>query len=388
MAKNKEPPPRQLFNYQITGMYFIQPLASYSTIYSTYRMWIFTTLFFVFFWVNGSCQEVSQYPAEEEVAKAFKTMLSRPTVPFQPQFETISTDSVIMERGFIKVEENEKMPVLIYKPVIKGVKNFPVVICLHGTGGSKDGAEIVSLLKSFAQKGIMGVAIDARYHGERVKGGAHGAKEYVAASIKAWKNTDSAQQEHPFFYDTVFDLWRLTDYLETRQDVQKNRIGMMGISMGGIETWMAAAVDKRIKVAVPVIAAQSFAWSLQNDRWQGRAGTIMEAHQLAAEELGDSAVNKDNVKTVWAKLIPGITGAFDCPSMIRLFAPRPLLLLNTEKDMNCPLPGAQIAFTAATEAYRSHHALQKLKIDVEPNEPHRFVPRHQQMAIEWMCKWL
>ena len=75
------------------------------------------------------------------------------------------------------------------------------------------------------------------------------------------------QTEHPFLLDTVYDLWRLADYLITRPDVQAHRIGMMGISMGGIETWMAASVDKRIKVAVPVIAAQSFKWSLENDKW-------------------------------------------------------------------------------------------------------------------------
>jgi dienelactone hydrolase len=76
------------------------------------------------------------------------------------------------------------------------------------------------------------------------------------------------------------------DYLVTRPDVQAKRIGMMGISMGGIETWMAASVDKRIKVAVPVIAAQSFKWSLENNNWQGRARTIWQAHEEAARELG------------------------------------------------------------------------------------------------------
>ena len=82
-----------------------------------------------------------------------------------------------------------------------------------------------------------------------------GHNSYVEAIIKAWQNKDSTQQQHPFFFDTVYDLWRLVDYLVTRPDIDANRIGMMGISMGGIETWMAASVDTRIKVAVPVISA-------------------------------------------------------------------------------------------------------------------------------------
>jgi len=163
---------------------------------------------------------------------------------------------------------------------------------------------------------------------------------------------------------------------------------MMGVSKGGIETWMAASVDKRIKVAAPVIAVQSFNWSLQNNRWQGRAKTIWGAHVQAAKDFGDTGVNKQNVAIFWDKLVPGITGEFDCPSMIRLFAPRPLLLLNTANDQNCPLPGAKIAFDAATNIYQAENALDKLKIDVEPNEPHRYTARHMDMTIEWFKKWL
>jgi dienelactone hydrolase len=215
-----------------------------------------------------------------------------------------------------------------------------------------------------------------------------GHNSYVEAIIKAWQNKDSSQQQHPFFFDTVYDLWKLVDYLTTRTDVDTSRIGMMGISMGGIETWMAASVDTRIKVAVPVIGVQSFKWSLDNERWQGRAKTIQGAHEQVAKDLGDTGVNSKNVKALWNKLLPGITNEFDCPSMIRLFAPRPLLILNTEKDQNCPLPGAQLAFDAATNVYRSKNALDKLQIDVEPNEPHRFTPKHMEMAIDWFKKWL
>jgi dienelactone hydrolase len=337
--------------------------------------------------VKGVAQ-LNQYPPIEKVASDFKAMLQRPSVDFRPSFQSTITDSVLIEKGFIYSKETEKVPVLIYKPVRTDLKSFPVVICLHGTGGSKEDESIKNLLYQFSKIGIMGVAIDARFHGERITGGANKSEQYVEAITRAWKNRDSKKQEHPFFYDTVYDLWRLTDYLETRPDVQANRIGMMGISMGGIETWMAASVDQRIKVAVPVIAAQSFRWVLENNSWQGRAKTIWKAHQQAAEDLGDSMVTKDNVRLFWNKLIPGITDEFDCPSMIRLFAPRPLLLLSNEKDMNCPLGGAKVAFEAATNSYKSKRALDKLKIHVTPNEPHRFLPEHLEMTIAWFKKWL
>jgi dienelactone hydrolase len=340
----------------------------------------------------GLCQQkegirLTKYPPVDKVRAEFRALLKRPAVDPKPSFQTVITDSVLMEKGFIYSEATEKVPVLIYKPVSPALRTYPVVICLHGTGGSKDDATIRDLLYRLSKNGIMGVAIDARYHGERVKGGAHGAQEYVEAIIRAWKNTDARNQEYPFYFDTVYDLWKLTDYLVTRKDVQANRIGMMGISMG-IQTWMAASADQRIKVAVPVIAAQSFQWSLENNSWQGRAKTIWEAHRQAAIDLGDSSVNKENVRALWAKLLPGITGKFDCPSMIRLFAPRPLLLLNNEKDVNCPLPGAQLAFEAATRTYKSPNAVNKLKIHVTPGEPHRFLPEHVKLTMEWFKKWL
>ncbi len=329
----------------------------------------------------------AQYSPAEKVAADFKSLLQRPLVAANPSFTTTTTNDVIIEKGTINTEANEKMPILIYKP-LTGQKNYPVVIFMHGTGGSKDAKEVTDMLLKLTKQGIMGVGIDARYHGERVAGGAHGGAEYTAAAYGAWKNTDSQKQTYPFLYDTSYDLWRLMDYLVTRPDVQADRIGMSGISMGSMQTYLAAAVDKRIKVIVLNIAAQSFKWSLDNDKWQGRAGTIKDAHQKAALDMGDKELNKKNVKAVWDKIIPGITDEFDCPSMIRLLAPRPLLVLSNEKDQNCPLPGALIAFESAKVAYASQKATDKLKMDIAPNEPHRSTPAHIQMTLDWFAKWL
>jgi dienelactone hydrolase len=229
----------------------------------------------------------AQLPSPEKVKKDFIDLLQRPAIDPRPSFKSLTTDSVLIEKGSFYSEATEKVPVLIYKPLKITGKKLPVVICLHGTGGSKDDAVIKSLLYEFTKLGFMAVAIDARYHGERINKTA-GRNFYIEAIIKAWQNTDPAKQTHPFFFDTSYDLWKLVDYLITRNDVDSNRIGMMGISMGGIETWMAASVDTRIKVAVPVIAAQSFKWSLENDRWQGRAKTIWAAHEQAAKDRADT----------------------------------------------------------------------------------------------------
>ncbi|HTH81326.1 MAG TPA: alpha/beta hydrolase [Mucilaginibacter sp.] len=330
--------------------------------------------------------QTPDYPPMEQVAKDFKALLSRPVVDFKPSFTTVREDSIKIEKGYIYTEETEKMPILIYKPVIKGQTKFPVAIFLHGTGGSKDQGDIRGLFLKLAKAGIMGVAIDARYHGERVTPGVKNA--YPDAAYRAFKTNDATHHAYPFLYDTSYDLWRLVDYLTTRPDVKADRIGMGGISMGGIESWMAASVDTRIRTAVLGISVQSFKWSLENNQWQGRAGTINDAHKRAAADLGDANVNATNVKAVWDKILPGITGEFDCPSLIRLFAPRPLLILSKDKDPNNPYPGAQIAFGTVTDTYKAAKAIDKLDIEVQPNLGHVFNGNDMQLTEWWFKKWL
>jgi dienelactone hydrolase len=278
----------------------------------------------------------------------------------------------------------ERVPVLLVRPE-KVTKKLPVAIVLHGTGGNKEGVR--SWLTDLARRGIIGVAIDARYHGARAPG-IKGAAAYNKAIVRAWKAKTGEKQEHPFYYDTCWDLWKLVDYLQTRKDVDGTRIGMGGISMGGIETWLAAAVDERVKVLVPLIGVQSFRWSLDNDKWQARANTIRPAHEAAARDLGEKAVNQRVCRVLWNKIVPGILDQFDCPSMVRLAAGRPLLILNGELDPNCPLQGAKVAIQEATEAYRKAKASDKLKVMIASGVKHKVTAEHRQAALDWFEKWL
>ena len=269
-------------------------------------------------------------------------------------------------------------------PGAKG--KLPVMIVLHGTGGSKEGVQ--SWLEDFARQGVIGVAIDARYHGDRSVPDVKGSSAYVEAIAKAWKTPDGKPHEHPFYYDTVWDLWRLIDVLEKRDDIDAKHIGMMGISMGGIQTWLAASVDDRVSVAAPLIGVQSFNWSLENDKWQGRANTIKAAHEAAAKDLGEPAVNKKVCRELWSKVIPGILDEFDCPNLIRLFAGRPLFIANGDMDPNCPVEGARIAIKAAEEAFAKAGAKDKLVVRVNAGVAHKVTDDDHKEAIAFCVKWL
>ncbi|VTU00652.1 Dienelactone hydrolase family protein OS=Singulisphaera acidiphila (strain ATCC BAA-1392 / DSM 18658 / VKM B-2454 / MOB10) GN=Sinac_2221 PE=4 SV=1: Abhydrolase_5 [Gemmataceae bacterium] len=331
-------------------------------------------------------------PLPPEKAKAaLLKLLDRPKVPadVREDAKPVEKGGLTYTRWSFASEKKadgtvERVPVLMVAPTDRTGK-LPVVVVLHGTGGNKDG--LVSWLEDFAKQGVIGVAIDARYHGDR-SGGAKGAAAYVEAITKAWKAPAGQPHEHPFFYDTVWDLWRLVDVLESHEAIDGKKIGMLGISMGGIQTWLAASVDDRVVVAAPLIAAQSFKWSLDNDKWQGRANTIKAAHEAAAKDLGEAAVNQRVCRELWGKVIPGILDDFDCPNLIRLFAGRALFIANGDKDANCPIEGAKLAIAAAEDAFAKAGAKDKLVVRINAGVGHSVTPDDRKEAIAFCVKWL
>jgi dienelactone hydrolase len=331
------------------------------------------------------------YPVPAKVRADFLKLLDRPKVTLDVQevsTKPLKEVGTVLESLTFASEKKtdgtiERVPTLVLHPE-KADGRLPAVIVLHGTGGSKEG--MIGFMKELLKRGIIGVAIDARYHGGRA-GGAKGAAAYNAAIVRAWRAKPGEPQEHPFYYDTCWDLWRLVDYLATRPDVDAKRLGMIGFSMGGIEAWLAAAADERIRVTVPAIAVQSFRWSLENDRWQGRARTIQAAHNEAARDLGEAKVNQKVCRALWSKIIPGILDEFDGPSMMRLFAGRPLLILSGSKDPNCPYPGARLAIAAAEKAYKEAGTAQMLHV-LSAEVGHTVTAEQRRAALDWFQRWL
>jgi dienelactone hydrolase len=237
----------------------------------------------------------------------------------------------------------QRVPGILIKP--RGDIRRPVVIAMHGTGGNKE--QNRPLMMRLAAKGFGAIAIDGRYHGERTRKGS-GDAEYNEAILRAFNTTN----EHPFFYDTAWDIMRLIDYLETRGDVDAKRIGLIGFSKGGIETYLATAADPRIAVAVPCIGVQSFGWALTNEMWQFRIETIQRAFTNAAASVKVSKPDQTFVRNFYDRVAPRIYDRFDGPTMLALIAPRPLLAINGDSDRRTPIPGLELCAASARDAYQ------------------------------------
>jgi len=131
----------------------------------------------------------------------------------------------------------ERIPALFMIPKSEG--RCPCIVFLHGYGGSKE--DSLSLIDVAAAEGYAFIAIDAEYHGERREEG---------RSLYSIDIEDTVRG----FIQTVIDLRRAVDYLETRPEIDAKRIGYVGGSMGGIIGAIFIGVEPRIKAAALIVA--------------------------------------------------------------------------------------------------------------------------------------
>ncbi len=149
---------------------------------------------------------------------------------------------------------NEKVGAYLAIPN-KGNGPFPVVLLIDGLGGSKErwwgknnwsnGMETTEALIS---KGFAVFTIDAALHGERFTN----TENFPEPSTFRRQNLMNTM--HTMIFQTVQDYMRGLDYLETRNDINTEKVGAYGLSMGGAVTFIITGLDNRIKTAVTGVA--------------------------------------------------------------------------------------------------------------------------------------
>jgi hypothetical protein len=117
---------------------------------------------------------------------------------------------------------------------------------------------------------------------------------------------------------------RALDYLQTRPEVDASRFGITGRSGGGAYSWWTAALDERIKAAVPVAGITD----MHNHVVDG----VIEGHCDCMYMVN--------------------TYRWDFAKVAALVAPRPLLIANTDKDGIFPLDGVQRLHEEVPPVYR------------------------------------
>ena len=158
---------------------------------------------------------------------------------------------------------------------------------------------------------------------------------------------------------------------------------MIGLSKGGMEAWLAAAVDPRLAATVPLIAVQSFRYEIEHDAWQARANSIRQGFEGAAKSDG-SALDAAFMRKFLDRIAPGLTSEFDGPAMVPRIAPRPLLVINGEVDPRNPLPSAMAIADLTKEAYRAAGKPDNFELVIESGTAHAVTVEARQKAIDWL----
>lgn len=328
----------------------------------------------------GGCRATAATSLAQEW-RAFILENRKPAEMAPKVLESSVRDGKRVERVSFETEVGEKAIAVVVRPDA-GSERLPAIILQHWLGGTKDDFILQSILWQFAGRGYLAIAIDGRYRGQRSP---PTLEDAVRETLKTGKG-------RPFLADTVYDLIRTLDYLETRPDVDTKRIGMTGISEGGIETWMTAAADPRIAVAVPMIGVTRFdavVADIGSPDGQERVKLFRGALEEFARTLGETTVNDRVFRAAWERLLPGTLDRFDPIRLVPTLAPRPLLILSHEKDELIPLKGAEEVYAACEKRYGELNAADHVQHRIAPGLRHAGQDFTELAALyAWFDRWL
>lgn len=185
----------------------------------------------------------------------------------------------------------DRVPAFLYVPGDDHAKH-PGVLLQYGSGGNKSTFYIVMLARELARRGFVVLTIDVPNRGERKK---HHDPDASFMQMMTG-GADMLRQ-------TMGDYSRAIDYLVMRPEVDAQRIGYAGISLGAITGIPFVAHDARVKTMASVVGGGNFLGFLK--------GPLAPETQAIVERI-------------------------DPFYHVGLIAPRPLLLLNVMHDQLIP----------------------------------------------------
>ncbi|MFQ6035269.1 MAG: alpha/beta hydrolase family protein [Sedimentisphaerales bacterium] len=116
------------------------------------------------------------------------------------------------------------------------------------------------------------------------------------------KAITSAEEVENYFRQAVLDNRQVLDYLVQRKEVDKNRLGCLGLSLGGIKASLVSAVDERLKCSVIALAGGSIADIALSSEEKGIKDYIAELLEMGISSETIYAELSERVETDPLKL--------------------------------------------------------------------------------------
>lgn len=156
-----------------------------------------------------------------------------------------------------------------------GPDKHPGVIVLHILGGDFDLSRLFA--RQLAQKGVAALFIKLPYYGPRRPEG-----------VKARMVSEDPRATVAGMRQAILDIRRGVAWLAAQEEIDSERLGVFGISLGGITGALALAIEPRLKMGCLMLAGgdvAKVAWedarlAKLRDRWVDEGGTKEEFFEL------------------------------------------------------------------------------------------------------------
>ncbi len=282
-----------------------------------------------------------------------------PRVAFSQERAQPSRDSQIEREKLSLAGWDPDEPVPAYAYYKKGNRAMPVVLFLHGLGGSKE--QDGQRLRDLAGKGFFVVAIDAHLHGERK----------VPGIFAPGKNLGNLGEDYSIWVHqtavshTARDVSKIIDALSARADVDASRIGAIGISMGSSTCMVLAWREPRISVVVGLIGAVDF--------WYDITKTPPGAEQDAKRQALSPRVRQ-------------LVGSLNPRDRKAAIAPKALFLANGARDKGIDIQSIKTFVKELRPSYRDYP--DRLTFLEEPEVGHTVTDRMWREGTQWLLRHL
>ncbi|MEW6202960.1 MAG: alpha/beta fold hydrolase [bacterium] len=273
------------------------------------------TTCFIFILVSACC---ILYAAQDESGEFLVRYAYKQTLPLNTDEKLVLNEDLFkMYDIYYDSINGERVPATLTVPK-KTAPPFPCIIVQHGYGGDREFSKIVTV--PLIMSGFATIAIDAEYHGERREKG----KDIFSLDL----DSDAAA-----LHQTVIDLRRTVDYLQTRADIDPKRIGYIGFSMGGFLGSIFCGVEERMKTCILVVAGGDWRLVVENSQ-------ISPAIEMRKYILGNN---------IPIEQLLGKMAYVDPVNFVGYISPRPVLFLNGRSDTIVPPVSTDALYAAAKE---------------------------------------
>ena len=267
--------------------------------------------------------------------------------------ETFDEPKYIRKKITYASEPGDRVPAWLFLPKQnKDSRKAPAVLCLHQTTSiGKDepaglgGKPNLHYAQELAERGYVVLAPDYPNFGEyKVDPYALG---YASASMKG-----------------IWNHIRGVDLLCSLDEVEPERIGVIGHSLGGHNSIFVALFDERIKAVVSSCGFNRFPnyYDGNIDGWshKGYMPRLKDVYGLDLERV-----------------------PFDFPELIAAIAPRGFFTNSPLHDDNFEVEGVRLSIAAAWPVYELLGAKDRLQA-VYPDARHDFPPQERTRAYEFL----